>query len=148
MRLIWTKMQGIKIQDKRISNSGGTVLNFDLRDILAVIGEPAHEARWRCRDLWCTASINGETVSVEEEKMDFSGEEFIKFASSIHQTIDGRFEVRREGAAKKPWLLIVAFDSSWFEVWTTKPAIIERLKNRFQDISDISSGVPTSTRYR
>ena len=137
-------MQGVKIRDIRKSSSGCTVLGFDLRDILDVIGEPARAARWRCRDLWCTASIDGEAVSIEEKKLDFTGEEFIEFASSIHQTIDGRFEVRREGAAKKPWLLIVAFDSSWFEVWTTKPTIIEKLKNRFQDVSDITSGVPSS----
>ncbi|HEX8398798.1 MAG TPA: hypothetical protein VF644_15300 [Pyrinomonadaceae bacterium] len=131
-------MLGVKIQDKRISGSGGGALNFDLRDILAVIGEPIQKARWRCRDLWCTANTDGEPISIREKRLDFSGEEFLKFVSNIHQTIDGRFEVRKEGTAKKSWLVIVAFDSSWFEVWTTKPEIIERLKSQFQNVTDIS----------
>jgi hypothetical protein len=59
-------------------------------------------------------------------------------ASRIHQTIDGRFEARSEGAAKNPWLVIVAFDSSWFEVWSSKPWVIEKIKTNFQDTTDIT----------
>ncbi|HLM02704.1 MAG TPA: hypothetical protein VK400_16750 [Pyrinomonadaceae bacterium] len=131
-------MYGIKIQDSRKTASGGNSLNFDLRDVLAVIGEPARKARWRGRDIWCTASRNGKAVSIREERRDFSGEEFFQFASSIHQTIDGRFEVRREDAAKKSWLVIVAFDSSWFEVWSSKPEVIEKLRNHFEKVSDLT----------
>jgi len=64
-------MLGVKIQDKRISGSGGRTLNFDLRDILAVIGEPIRKARWRCRDLWCTANTDGEPISIREERLGF-----------------------------------------------------------------------------
>jgi hypothetical protein len=133
-------MYGIKIQDSRKSIGGGNVLNIDLRDILAVIGESARKARWRGKDIWCTASRDGEAVSIREERRDFSGEEFFQFASSVHQTIDGIFEIRREGAAKKSWLKIVAFDSSWFEVWSSKPEVIEKLRNHFDKVTDISNG--------
>ena len=134
-------MFGIKIQDSKKSRNGGNFLNFDLRDILTVIGEPTYKAKWRCRDLYYTAVRNGEFVGIREECLDFTGEEFVQFVSNIHQTIDGRFEVRREGAAKKSWLIILVVDSSWFEVWTSKQAIIEKLRNRFEKVSHITGSV-------
>lgn len=131
-------MYGIKIQDSRKTVAGGNFLNFDLRDILAVIGEPARQYRWRGRNIWCTASRDGKPFAIREERRDFSGEEFLQFVSSVHQTIDGSFEVRREGAAKKSWLKIVAFDSAWFEVWSSKLEVIEKLRNHFEEVSGIA----------
>jgi len=130
-------MLGIKIQDKRLSKSGGSLLSFDLRDILAVIGEPVNKSRWRCIDLWYTANRNGRLSEIREARLKLSGEELTQLASDIHQTIDGRFEAKSDGATKKPWLIIVAFDSSWFEVWSSKPWAIEKLKKHFQMVSDI-----------
>jgi hypothetical protein len=132
-------MLGIKIQDKRQSN-GISFLSFDLRDIIAVIGEPVLSSRWLCYDLCYTANRNGRSVEIREERLKISGEELIHLASSIHQTIDGRFEAKSGGAAKMPWLIIIAFDSSWFEVWTSKPQVIEKLKEHFQMVNDIPIG--------
>ncbi len=131
-------MLGIKIQDKKQSNSGSGFLDFDLRDILAVIGEPVKQSKWLCYNLWYTAQRNGIFNEFHEARLKFSGDELIQFASEIHQTIDGRFEAKTEGAAKKPWLVIIADDSSWFEVWASKPKIIEQLKEHFQVVNEIS----------
>ncbi len=130
-------MQGIKIKDKRQSNNG-SFLDFDLKDILAELQESVLESNWVCRDLLCTAIRNEKFISIQEERLKFSGEELIKFANSIHQTIEGRFEAKTGGAAKRPWLIIIAFDSSWFEVWTSKSWVIKKLKERFENVSDIS----------
>jgi hypothetical protein len=115
-------------------------LSFDLRDILAVIGEPVRKSRWRCYDLWFTAKRNEKFSEFRESRLKLTGDELMQFAFEIHQTIDGRFEATGEGAAKKPWLVIKAVDSSWFEVWTSKPKIIEKLKERFQIVNEISIG--------
>lgn len=130
-------MLGIKIQDKMLLNSGGSFLSFDLRDILAVIGEPVNESRWRCYDLCYTANKDGRVREIREERLKLSGKELTSLAFEIHQTIDGRFEAKSEGAAKKPWLVIVAFDSSWFEVWSSKDWVIEKLKGHFKMVSNI-----------
>jgi hypothetical protein len=130
-------MLGIKIQAKNQSNSASGFLDFDLRDILAVIGEPVKQSKWLCYDLWYTAQRNGTFNEFSEARLKFSGDELIQFASETHQTIDGRFEAKTEGAVKKPWLVIIADDSSWFEVWSSKPKIIEQLKEHFQVVNDI-----------
>ena len=133
-------MTGIKIQDSISSPSGGSFLSFDLRDILAVVGEAARASRWRCRDLCYTEVRDGGIGEFREDRRKFSGEELIRFAAKVHQTIDGRFEARSGGAAKHPWLIISAVDSSWFEVWSSKLEVLESLKARFQQVSDISGG--------
>jgi hypothetical protein len=132
-------MLGIKIQDKKLSNNGGSFLSFDLKDIFAVIGEPVRHSQWRCYDLCYTAKKEDTFNEFRETRFKLSGEEVINFASRIHQTIDGRFEATSKGAAKNPWLIIVAFDSSWFEIWSSQPKIIERLKQHFEKVCDITS---------
>ena len=114
-------------------------MSFDLRDILAVIGEPIRKSRWRCYDLWYTAKRNEMFSEFREPRLKLSGDELMQFAFEIHQAIDGRFEATGEGAAKKPWLVIKAVDSSWFEVWSSKPKIIEKIKEHFQIVNDIPS---------
>ncbi len=139
-------MLGIKIQDKRQSN-GSSFLDFDLRDVLTVIGEPVKQSKWHCYDLCYTASKEGVFNEFCEPRLKLSGEELIQFASEIHQTIDGRFVVKGEGAAKKPWLVIIADDSSWFEVRSSKTKIIEQIKEHFQVVSDIPMELNPLTVY-
>ncbi len=90
-------MFGIKIQDKKQSKTGGGYLSFDLLDILTVISESVITSRWHCRDLYYTTK-DGRVI--QEIRRKLSGEEMMSFAVNIHQTIDGRFEARGQGAAK------------------------------------------------
>ena len=130
-------MFGIKIKDSKRSGGGSSFLSFDLRDILAAVGEPVFASRWRCRDLCYTAVRDGRFDEFREARRKFTGEEMVQFAGSIHQTIDGRFEARGGGAAKRPWLVILAVDSSWFEVWSSKREVLERVRARFEKVSDL-----------
>ena len=132
-------MAGIKIQDSKPLAGGGGTLSFDLRDILAAIGEPARLSQWRCHNLWYTAQKDGKFSEFRERHRRCNGQELIEFAAVVHQTIDGRFSAQSAGASKKPWLIILAVDSSWFEVWSTKPQVIAKLSERFTRITDLSS---------
>ncbi len=130
-------MPSIRIQDKKQRNSG-RFLSFDLKDILAVIGEPTLKSKWRCTKVWCIRVIDGEPMSFRDKRFKLSGEELTDFASKAAQVIDGRFEAKSEGATKHPWLIIVAFDSTFYEVWSSKSWVIEKLKDHFDDVTDIS----------
>jgi hypothetical protein len=129
-------MLGIRISDTR-QQGVNSFLSFDLRDILATIGEPAIASRWRCRDLYYTARKGGKLDAHREARLKLSGGELARLASEIIQTFDGQFEARGEGAARRPWLIIRAVDGSWFEVWSSKPAVLERLKSRFKNVSEL-----------
>jgi hypothetical protein len=131
-------MPAIRIQRKNRPD-GKPEKYFDLKDILAAVGERVNKSRWRCRDLWVLARFNDHDDSYRIDRLKLSGEELMEMASKIRQTIDGRFEARGEGAAKNPWLVIVAFDSSWFEVWSSKPWVIDRVKTQLHDTTIITN---------
>ena len=129
-------MIGVKIRDKKHSDGGLSSLSFSLKDILAVVVENVLTSRWRCWDLDYLIKINDEWYSNKDKKMKLSGAELIEFSENAGLIIDGRFEAKSEGGAKRPWLLIVAFDTSWYEVWSSKPWVIEKIKARFKDVSE------------
>jgi hypothetical protein len=133
-------MFGVKIEDLTTSEGGGSFLSFDLRDILAVVGEPALTSRWRCRGLRYLEGGEGSVGEFHEERREFTGDGMQRFAATVLQTIDGRFEARSAGAAKRLWLIILAGDSSWFEVWSSKPAVLESVRGRFKNVSDLPAG--------
>ena len=126
-------MFGIKIQD---SIPGGGWLSFGLSDILDVIGEPALSSEWRCLNLCYITMRDGTFHECRERHRKLSGKEFIAFAANVHQTIDGEF-IGKTSGSNKAWLIIKAVDSSWFEVWSSKPKVLDELKGRFATVSSI-----------
>ncbi|HVE58467.1 MAG TPA: hypothetical protein VNB22_16665 [Pyrinomonadaceae bacterium] len=132
-------MIGVKIKDKNQSKGGGSSLSFSLKDILALVGEKVLTSRWRCSDLNYVKNIKGEWYPNKDKTLKLSGAELIDFSERVGLILDGRFEAKSEGGAKRPWLLIVAFDTSWYEVWSSKPWVIEKIKAHFKDVSDITA---------
>jgi len=105
-------MIGVKIKDKKQSTGGISSLNFALKDVLAVVGEKVLTSRWRCWDLNYLRKIKGEWYPNKDKTLKLSGAELIDFSENVGLILDGRFEAKSEGGAKRPWLLIVAFDTS------------------------------------
>ncbi len=123
-------MLGIRIKDSK----------RDLGAILPVIGGVL-TSQWICRDLDYTMMKDDRLYEILNVRQKFSGTEFLQFADKVRQVIDGRFEARTKGPSKNLWLVIIVFDSSWVDVWTTKPDVLERLRARFKKIDDLSSEV-------
>src|SRR5688500_2622318 len=93
-------MVGIKIQDSTESAGGGALLSFELRDILEAVGEPALESELRGRDLYYLVMRDGVCGEFDEARCNFSGKEFVEFAATVHQTIDGECTAKRPGSNK------------------------------------------------
>jgi hypothetical protein len=131
-------------------------LSFDLRDILAALGERAlawqrcvlydfeaygpgerlvaiTDAIWRARPggIWLTAP------------------ELVRLAHDIDQTIDGEFQAFPSGLAvstipgdelhasflqSRAELVIRAVDSTWFDVYAKHREDVERIQARFSDV--------------
>lgn len=134
-------MKGVKIQDKKESSGGGSILNVYLKDILPLLGERVLTSNWRCWNLYYLEKIDEEWYSNKDKTMKISGAELVKFSESVGQIIDGIFEARGEGETKHPWLKIVFFDSSWAEVWSSKSWVIEKVREQFKDVTDISNNI-------
>ena len=129
-------MFGIKIQDTR---PGGGWLSFGLADVVKVIGEPALCSEWRCLNLRYIAAKDEICDEFFEKRRKFSGQEFVDFAARVGQVIDGEFIAKKHGS-NKAWLIIKVVDSGWFEVWSSKPKVLEEMKRRFVKVSMLSSG--------
>jgi hypothetical protein len=114
-------------------------LSFDLKDLLAAIGQPALEAYWtvgsveRCGE---PLEVIGkdirpiEALAASGERV--SGYRLREIAADIHQTIWGEFRGYETSAAPIPWVILIAVDSTWFEVHSTDTALLDRLKITFK----------------
>src|SRR2546423_7600508 len=100
-------MLGIKIKDSKKNDGGGSHLSFDLRDILEAIGEPVSSSTWICLDVEYTTMREGKFYEIFLDRRKLSGAEMLYLVADIRQTIDGRFEARSAGPAKKLWLIII-----------------------------------------
>jgi hypothetical protein len=129
-------MRGVQIRDM---NEVGRVLAVDLQHILDLIGERTILSRWRASEVWATGKEAGEVAQELENSADgqtfISGEHLNHMAHSLVQVIDGNF-LAFEGDTDLPWLIIRAVDSSFYEVFSTKPEVLNRIRASFRRVSD------------
>jgi len=131
---LWKLTSGIQIADD-VETGYAKALNFDLSDILAVIGQIGRESEWCCRGVECTGEYASEMHAISDQGLIVSGRTLAHTALMITQTIDGQFMAIRE--KMNPWLMVEAIDSSWFEVWSSDAAILGQIKGRFSDVEGI-----------
>ena len=106
---------------------------------MAAIGQPALEA------YWTVGSVNraGESLEVigkdiyPIEALALSGERVSGYrlqeiATDIQQNIWGEFRGYKTCTAATPWVIIVAFDSTWFEVHSSDADILDQLRRQFK----------------
>jgi hypothetical protein len=128
-------MQGVKIKDLTPTEHGG-FLCFDLKDIFSAIGKAVISSSWRCHDVECVGENADRLYELSEKGKSVSGLELSEIVGGIFQTFDGRFEAFRDGQ-EEPWLVVSAVDSSWFEVCSLDASILEKIRSRFREVSQI-----------
>ena len=130
-------MHGVIIRD-----SSGNTLNFDLKDIVAVLGERTINSYWLCSgdfEYTSEADIPIEALDNAYDRGErIKGSEFINIIKRLIQVIDGTFEAF-EINKKQPWVIIRAIDSSWWEVFSNEPVILDNIRARFNFIEEIES---------
>ena len=130
-------MRGVRNKDLEHTELGG-FLNFDLKDILATIGEPAISSTWICRNIECVGKHAERLFELSETGESITGSELDRILDGINQTIDGQFEASQAGKAN-PWLIVEAVDSSYFEVFTDDAFVLDKLRSRFREVSQVST---------
>ncbi|MBI1201758.1 MAG: hypothetical protein GC182_04520 [Rhodopseudomonas sp.] len=137
-------MPSVRIRDKDPRG----LLAFDLRDILSAIGPRAENSIWAVANESCTGEplmVVGDSGALDELvlfKRTVSGIQLLEILKGVEQIIWGEFSGFETTASLDPWLVIVAFDSSWFEVRTDDEPTLARLKERFVDVSPIYPSHP------
>lgn len=124
-------MKGVRIKD------GDKYLSFDLLDILKELPEEFQDCRWCVSNVEATMK-KGVLAPEPNRSFDWNWSEVLQFASSVFQTIDGRFSVW--GTSSEPPILVIdAVDSCFWEVCSTNNEFISRLKSRFNEVEVLSS---------
>jgi hypothetical protein len=145
-------MKAIRIH--ALSGAPTPALDFDLRDILATLGANAEDAVWDVRavegqeeyGLDATGSAASELEHLAQTGTRISGKQFLGLAKAIRQVIWGEFRGYETATSADPWIVVTAFDSTWFEVRSTDEPTLARLRNAFKDVRSVST--PSSRRAR
>ena len=63
-----------------------------------------------------------------------AGEHLSRIAHDLTQVIDGKFAALE--SSDSPWVIIRAVDSSFYEVFSTESAVLDRVRATFRKVSD------------
>jgi hypothetical protein len=139
-------MKTIRISD---STPNG-VLTVDLSGILRAVGSRAVKSVWRASpveasivghlivetdEIWGTGDGADELDELARSGMRVGGARLVEVAKKVTQIIWGEFKGYDGTSSVDPWAIIIAFDSTWFEVRSTDDEALSRLQASFTDIA-------------
>jgi hypothetical protein len=132
-------MKAVRIHD---TDAGRDVLAFDLRDILSALRQQADRAIWRIGKVNGEFMVTGDDAADElaklaESGMPVSGRRLRKISRHVVQTIFGEFRGYEYASSTDPWIIVIAYDSTWFEVQSQDEAALDRLKAVFKDVRPV-----------
>ena len=119
-------------------------LKFDLKEILAALGPSGLTAYWSAGDVAARGGAfdaTGEGAS-ELEGLAASGGRIVgsrlaQIAERIQQVIWGRFAGYEDKLGEVPRVVVIAFDSSWWEVQSDDEALLDRVAASFLGVERV-----------
>jgi len=129
----------------RIHDLTRGVLDFDLKDILAALGSRAANSTWIVSavegeeefGLDATGPASGTLEHLAQTGTRISGKHLLKLAKNTRQVIWGKF-IGYDASSTDPWIVVIAFDSTWFEIRSTDEPAITRLRKAFKDVRSVT----------
>lgn len=124
-------MRGIRIRDL-----DGGHLAFDLKELLDAVGASALSSEWKCSIAELISIESVESLeSAYENAPRISGPKIRDLAAQTRQVIDGTFEAYRS-EEYRPWLILRAVDSTYWEVLSDDPAVLASVRKAFREVED------------
>ena len=132
-------MNGVQIHDLE-ENSGH--LAVDLVDVLIALGERGSSSEWLLEPLknsngyfWAIGDDVAEIFEVwGESGTKVDGKTLIVASAKARQVIDGKASGFDDLNTTSPWVVIIAVDSSWYEVYASDEAVLNMIRNTFKDV--------------
>lgn len=128
---------------------GGEILACDLRHILRAIGSDALGWIWFVNGvlavdepLMATGEGADGLEDLERSGERVSGSQLLEIAERTHQVIWGEFRAYRDDGEPEPWMRMIAFDSSRYEVWCEDEETLRRVAFAFTNTT-LSSTPPS-----
>lgn len=128
----------------RIYDTINGVLDFDLRHILAALGAQATECSWMVNGVAAydeafdaTGEQAGRLEELATSGWRIKGDRLRDLANGTQQVIWGEFQAYVDASATVPVLIVRAIDSSFYEVATNDPRVLQNLKVTFRDVRSV-----------
>ncbi|MCP1539620.1 hypothetical protein [Methylorubrum extorquens] len=125
----------------RIYDMTNGMLDFDLRHVLAALGAQAIACSWIVSGVAAydeAFDATGEQVRRLEELAAsgrrIKGDRLRDLADGTQQVIWGEFQAYADANAAVPVLIVRAIDSSYYEVATNDPRVLQNLRAAFRDV--------------
>jgi len=129
-------MRGIMIRDHSQTDNA---LAFDVVDILRAIGPQAEQSIWKIDGLECFGDAAENLHAISDNGDTVDGEKLICLTSRVSQTIDGEILGYRGDTDEQPWIIVRAVDGTSFDVECADPVVLDRLRQRFNTVTDLPS---------
>lgn len=135
----------LRISDK----AAGGPLAFDLWHVLRALGPDAPGWTWTVsaveetgEELWATGEGAVDLEALERSGEPVAGSRLIRIAERVPQVVWGEFRAHRDPTSTGPFVRVVAFDGTCFEVWCDDDDVIDRLRAAFKDTGLIAPPMP------
>jgi hypothetical protein len=125
-------MRVVTITDRE---SDGAAPGFDLVDILRLLQPELHQTEWTLSGTECVGPEAEQVHRIDDGRQRVSGTSLLALASGLTQVIDGEFIAY--GPDGRPWVTILAVDSSAYDVISEDESVIARIKARFEEATEI-----------
>jgi hypothetical protein len=135
-------MHAIRIHD--LAPQG--FLAFDLKEILNALGPRGLTASWTVGGVPSQGQGFSATGKGADEMEEFarsgarlSGRHLARMARNVVQVIWGEFTAFEDSFSAHPWVVLIAYDSSWWEVRSAEAALIDRVARAFRQVDRLGA---------
>lgn len=128
----------------RVYDLNDHVLALDLRDLLRLLAPRSFEARWvvttvkssKPRHEWFEATGQGgeRLEELAQHNGQLSGSDLASLAENTRQVIWGEFVGWGPTQSEKPWVIIRAVDSTFYEIESDDEAVLNKIRSTYKDI--------------
>lgn len=120
------------------------VLALDLRDLLRLLAPRSLEARWIVSTVksskpgheWFEATGEGgeRLEGLAQDDGQLSGSDLAALAENTRQVIWGEFVGSAPAQSDKPWVIIRAVDSTFYEIDSDDEAVLNKISSTYKDV--------------
>lgn len=120
------------------------VLALDLRDLLRLLAPRSLEARWVVSTVksskpgheWFEATGEGgeRLEGLAQDDGQLSGSDLAALAGNTRQVIWGEFVGSAPTQPDKPWVIIRAVDSTFYEIESDDEAVLNKISSTYEDV--------------
>ncbi|WP_296085951.1 hypothetical protein, partial [uncultured Agrobacterium sp.] len=128
----------------RVYDLNQHVLALDLRDLLRLLAPRSLEGRWVVStvkssisgDEWFEATGEGgeRLEGLAQQDGQLSGSDLAALAEKTRQVIWGEFVCLASTQSDKPWVIIRAVDSTFYEIDSDDDAVLNKISSTYKDV--------------